>query len=60
MTTVSRASAPSLRDSLRVQGRVLVALLLREMLTRYGRHNIGFLWVFVEPMIFTLGACSLK
>jgi ABC-type polysaccharide/polyol phosphate export permease len=27
---------------------------LREMLTRYGRNNIGFLWVFVEPMLFTL------
>jgi ABC-type polysaccharide/polyol phosphate export permease len=34
---------------------VLGALLIRELLTRYGRHNIGFLWLFVEPMIFTLG-----
>jgi len=24
------------------------------MLTRYGRNNIGFLWLFVEPMLFTL------
>jgi ABC-2 type transport system permease protein/capsular polysaccharide transport system permease protein len=23
------------------------------MLTRYGRNNIGFLWLFVEPMLFT-------
>jgi ABC-type polysaccharide/polyol phosphate export permease len=50
---------PPLRDSFRVQGRVLVALLLREMLTRYGRHNIGFLWLFVEPMLFTLGVAAL-
>lgn len=28
---------------------------MREILTRYGRHNIGFLWVFGEPMLFTLG-----
>ncbi|GHH19434.1 transport permease protein [Sphingomonas glacialis] len=35
------------------------ALLLREMLTRYGRHNIGFLWLFVEPMLFTLGVTAL-
>jgi ABC-type polysaccharide/polyol phosphate export permease len=34
---------------------VIGALLMREMLTRFGRHNIGFLWMFVEPMIFTLG-----
>lgn len=39
----------------RVQARVLHALLAREILTRYGRHNIGFAWVIAEPMLFTLG-----
>ena len=43
-----------LRGALRVQLRVIWALLLREMLTRYGRKNIGFLWLFVEPMLFTV------
>jgi ABC-type polysaccharide/polyol phosphate export permease len=46
---------PSLWEALRIQSRVLGALLLRESLTRYGRHNIGFLWLFIEPMLFTLG-----
>lgn len=46
-------------ESARVQLRVLHALFLRELLTRYGRHNIGFLWIFVEPMIFTLGVTAL-
>lgn len=46
-------------ESWRVQRRVLGALLMREILTRYGRHNIGFLWLFVEPMIFTLGVTAL-
>lgn len=32
--------------------RVIGALLLRELLTRYGRNNIGFLWLFVEPIMF--------
>lgn len=32
---------------------------MRETITRYGRHNIGFLWLFVEPMIFTLGVTAL-
>lgn len=32
---------------------------MREALTRYGRHNIGFLWLFVEPMIFTIGITAL-
>jgi len=32
---------------------------MRETLTRFGRHNIGFLWIFVEPMMFTLGITAL-
>jgi capsular polysaccharide transport system permease protein len=51
-------SVPFLR-SLRIQGRVIGALLMREILTRYGRHNIGFLWLFVEPMLFTLGVMAM-
>lgn len=47
------------KNSIAVQFRVLGALLLREMLTRYGRHNIGFLWLFAEPMLFTLGVTAL-
>lgn len=43
-----------LRDSSwTINRRVIGALFLREMLTRYGRNNIGFLWLFVEPMLFT-------
>jgi capsular polysaccharide transport system permease protein len=38
---------------------VLGALLMREIITRYGRDNLGFLWLFVEPMIFTLGVAAL-
>ena len=49
----------SLARSLDIQGNVLKALVLREVLTRYGRHNIGFLWLFVEPMLFTLGVTAL-
>ncbi len=56
---MASASQPSLIASLKVQRRVLSALLIREMLTRYGRHNIGFLWLFVEPMIFTIGVTAL-
>ena len=49
----------SLRNALAIQARVIGALLMREILTRYGRHNIGFLWLFVEPMLFTLGVTVL-
>lgn len=35
------------------------ALLMREVITRYGRHNLGFLWLFIEPMLFTVGVTTL-
>jgi capsular polysaccharide transport system permease protein len=38
-----------------VQGRNIRALLLRDMMMRYGRDNIGFAWVVLEPMILTSG-----
>jgi ABC-type polysaccharide/polyol phosphate export permease len=49
----------SLFKSWAIQRRVVGALLLREMLTRFGRHNIGFLWLFAEPMMFTLGVTAI-
>ncbi len=49
----------SLRQSWAIQRRVIGALFMREVLTRYGRHNIGFLWLFIEPMIFTLAVAIL-
>lgn len=42
------------RQSLTIQMRVIGALLMREVITRYGRKNIGFLWLFVEPLVMTL------
>lgn len=41
-------------ESLQIQRRVIGALLMREIITRYGRNNIGFLWLFVEPLLMTL------
>ena len=57
-TEFRRAPVP-LGTAIAVQRRVIFALLMREALTRYGRHNIGFLWLFVEPMIFTIGVTAL-
>lgn len=50
---------PSFWESAKIQLRVIGALIIRETLTRYGRHNIGFLWLFVEPMMFTLGITAI-
>ena len=38
-----------------LQGRVIWALVLRELQTRYGRENIGYLWVVGEPILFCAG-----
>lgn len=35
---------------LQIQRQVLSALILREMQTRFGRSNIGYLWALVEPL----------
>jgi ABC-type polysaccharide/polyol phosphate export permease len=48
-----------LAASLAIQRRVIGALMLREIITRYGRHNIGILWLVFEPMLFTLGVAAL-
>lgn len=45
--------------SVAIQTRVIGALLMREIITRYGRHNIGFMWLFVEPMMFTVGVLTV-
>lgn len=37
---------------LRVQIKVIQALTSRELMTRFGRQNIGFLWIMVEPLLF--------
>jgi capsular polysaccharide transport system permease protein len=37
-------------SSVRVQLNVIGALVLRELHTRYGRENIGYLWVIGEPL----------
>jgi capsular polysaccharide transport system permease protein len=49
----------NLLQSFRLQGRVTWALILREMQTRYGRENIGFLWIVGEPILFCAGVAVL-
>jgi capsular polysaccharide transport system permease protein len=53
------AGAASLRQCLDIQRRVLHALMMREVITRFGRENLGVLWLIGEPVIFTLGVATL-
>jgi capsular polysaccharide transport system permease protein len=55
--------APSFRNffaGLGVQLRVWHALLIRELMMRYGRNNIGFLWLVLEPMILCAGVVAVR
>lgn len=36
-------------------GRIVGALMMREIMTRYGREGIGFLWLVGEPLMFCCG-----
>jgi capsular polysaccharide transport system permease protein len=42
----------SFRQGWAIQLRVWSALMIRELSTRFGRENIGFLWVMAEPLLF--------
>jgi capsular polysaccharide transport system permease protein len=46
-----RPGGSTLLRGLAVQGRVIHALILRELQTRFGRGHLGFLWLFLEPLI---------
>lgn len=38
-----------------VQFRNIRALVLRDLMMRYGRDNVGFAWVILEPLLLTVG-----
>ena len=40
------------RRGFKVQVMVIKALMIRELVTRFGRENIGFLWIMAEPLLF--------
>lgn len=59
MPQKAETKSSPLRDGVAVQKRVIEALVIRDMMLRYGRNNIGFLWTFLEPMILTVGVMLL-
>jgi len=39
---------------LRIQWRVVHALIIREIYSRFGRESLGFAWIVAEPLVFAL------
>lgn len=50
---------PSFLNALSIQLRVIHALMMREVISRFGRRNLGVLWLIGEPMIFTMSVTTL-
>lgn len=52
-------SSLTFRDQLRIQGRVIWALTMREVITRFGREGLGAFWLIAEPSMFIVGVMVL-
>ena len=37
-----------------IQSRVVGALIIREIYTRFGRESLGFAWIVAEPLVFAI------
>lgn len=51
----ANAAKESFWYQLRLQLRVIWALMLRETVTRFGREGLGMLWMIAEPALFVIG-----
>lgn len=66
MTSVQSGTSPKATSGSLVkenwwvrQTRIVSALMIREMTTRYGRDGLGFAWIVLEPMSFCVGVLIL-
>lgn len=59
MTPRPRSAWGAFSSGAAKHGRILWALFMRELATRYGRDNIGYLWLIAEPLIFAGGVAIL-
>ena len=50
---------PTLPAGWAIQRSTIHALMVRDLMLRYGRDNIGFGWVILEPMILTAGVMAI-
>jgi len=65
MRSLQSNGAPGHDESLRTENwwakqvRIISALMIREMTTRFGRDGLGFAWIVLEPMTFCIGVLIL-
>ena len=53
---------PTFTQAFSTQCRVIGAIIMRELHTRYGRENVGYLWMVLEPMMLAsvIGALHFR
>ena len=49
----------SFLHQLRIQRRVIWALIMRETITRFGREGLGVIWMVAEPAMFIIGVTAI-
>ena len=47
-------SFTDIAEGFKIQCRVIGALVLRDAQTRYGQHKLGFIWLFLEPVLLVI------
>jgi capsular polysaccharide transport system permease protein len=50
---------PTFLKKASLQGRVIWALTMREVVTRYGREGLGAFWLLAEPAMFIIGVMAV-
>lgn len=50
-----RLAEQSIRNRMAIQSEVIRALMIRVIVAKYGRGNLGFLWMLVEPIFLLTG-----
>ena len=56
---MSDSPTEGLYSQLRIQRRVIWALTMREVITRFGREGLGSVWLLIEPAMFILGVTTI-
>jgi capsular polysaccharide transport system permease protein len=51
---------PSFASQIGIAARVVVAMIIRETRTRFGRNRFGFIWIFIEPMAYVVFVVSVR
>jgi len=59
-SAVERGARGGLLSGLRVQRRVLGALMIRYLVEEFGRSNVGFLWIIITPLLLCSGVLVVR